>query len=80
MMIISLPVSHLVIKASGVQGQHRVKTALYGVGAWDGYHNSTNGGLPLPRGHGAKAVNQVVDERAHLRRDISLFWINGQNV
>lgn len=42
--------------------------ARYAVGARDGDHNSTKRGLPLPRGYGAKGVNQVVDERAHLRR------------
>ena len=56
------------------------KRALYAVGDRDGDHNSTKRLLPLPRGHGAEAVDQVVDERAHLRRDISLFWINGQDV
>ena len=56
------------------------KRSLYAISAQKGDHQSSKSLLPLPRGHGAESVDQVVDERAHLRRDISLFWINGQDV
>ena len=67
-------------KSAAFKDNTESKRSLYAIGAQKGDHQSSKRLLPLPRGHGAEAVDQVVDERAHLRRDISLFWINGQDV